>query len=269
MQNFDLDLKLAELKINGFAVFEDLVPVEKIDRIREAFMPLLETVREREGTVRSDEVGYIRTGRGRLQNPHRYTLVWPFEPPFDDPEIYENPVILEFLERYWGSDDFQITCLHSNNPYPGSVHQKWHRDMLLMSPGVGIPDVPHFGVKFPLVDTCEENGSIEFLPSTQYLAEPELESQYNELLERGSFSSKCRLNIKRGTFYVADPRTLHRGTPNISEAPRPEFCICYSRSWFTIGAKRDRGAEMTRAKFDDLSDRGRNLFSRAYITESI
>ena len=266
MQNFDLDLKLAELKINGFAVFEDLVPVEKIDRIREAFMPLLETVRERESTVRSDEVGDIRTGRGRLQNPHRYTLVWPFEPPFDDPEIYENPVILEFLERYWGSDDFQITCLHSNNPYPGSVHQKWHRDMLLMSPGVGIPDVPHFGVKFPLVDTCEENGSIEFLPSTQYLAEPKLESQYNELLERGSFSSQCRLNMKRGTFFMADPRTLHRGTPNISDAPRPELCIGYSQSWFTPRAEKERQTRMKRARFDALSDRGKKLFSRASIS---
>ena len=40
----DLELKLAELKINGFATFEDLIPGEKIDRIRTAFLPLLEQV---------------------------------------------------------------------------------------------------------------------------------------------------------------------------------------------------------------------------------
>ena len=49
MQNtrpkYDLDLKLAELKINGYVMFEDFIPVEKVDRIREAFMPLLEEVR--------------------------------------------------------------------------------------------------------------------------------------------------------------------------------------------------------------------------------
>ena len=37
---YDLDLKLAELKINGYVTFEDLIPVETIDRIREAFLPL-------------------------------------------------------------------------------------------------------------------------------------------------------------------------------------------------------------------------------------
>ena len=42
---YDLDLKLAELRINGYALFEDLIPVEKIDRIREAFLPYLERVR--------------------------------------------------------------------------------------------------------------------------------------------------------------------------------------------------------------------------------
>ncbi len=46
MQNtqpkYDLDLKLAELKINGYVMFEDFIPGEKVDRIREAFMPLLE-----------------------------------------------------------------------------------------------------------------------------------------------------------------------------------------------------------------------------------
>ena len=38
--DYDLDLKLAELKINGYVTFEDLIPVETVDRIREAFLPL-------------------------------------------------------------------------------------------------------------------------------------------------------------------------------------------------------------------------------------
>ena len=39
LPSYDFDLKLAEFKINGFCIFEDLMPVEKIDRIREAFTP--------------------------------------------------------------------------------------------------------------------------------------------------------------------------------------------------------------------------------------
>ena len=52
----DLDLKLAEFKINGFCIFEDLMRVEKIDRIREAFTALLEAVRARDDPERGKQM---------------------------------------------------------------------------------------------------------------------------------------------------------------------------------------------------------------------
>ena len=52
--DYDLDLKLAELKINGYVTFEDLIPVETIDRIREAFLPLLEEVKTHSNTEGED-----------------------------------------------------------------------------------------------------------------------------------------------------------------------------------------------------------------------
>ena len=47
----DFELKIAEFKINGYTVFDDMIPVEKIDRIREAFLPLLAHIQERETEV--------------------------------------------------------------------------------------------------------------------------------------------------------------------------------------------------------------------------
>ena len=41
VHNF-FELKLAEFKINGYTVFEDMIPLETIDRIRAAFLPLLD-----------------------------------------------------------------------------------------------------------------------------------------------------------------------------------------------------------------------------------
>ena len=121
LEDYDLDLKVAELKINGFTTFEGLIPPEKIDRIREAFLWRLNRLKAREeGEFNPEERGEVRTGKGRLQFVNRYTLHVPWEPPFSDPDVYENPVLLAFLERYWGADDFHITCYHSNNPYPGS-----------------------------------------------------------------------------------------------------------------------------------------------------
>ncbi len=78
---YDLDLKLAELRINGYVLFENLIPVEKIDRIREAFLPYLETVR-----AHNDPAGGVKLyGRsdnrlvfeGRLQVVNRYTVYVP------------------------------------------------------------------------------------------------------------------------------------------------------------------------------------------------
>ncbi len=144
----------------------------------------------------------------------------PWEQPFADPEIYENPVLLSFLDRYWGTEDYRITCYHSNSPYPGSEYQRWHRDAGIsrMVPHVGLEVCPHFGVKFPLVDTYEENGSFEIMPSTQYLADPAMEDSYDEILESGDFPSRRRLNLKKGTLWIQDPRTP---PPRHAQSRRP------------------------------------------------
>ena len=38
----DIRQKLAEFKINGYVIFEDLLPAEKVDKLQAAFLPLLE-----------------------------------------------------------------------------------------------------------------------------------------------------------------------------------------------------------------------------------
>ena len=268
-QQYDIDMKLAELRINGYAVFEDLIPVEKIDRIREAFLPYLEAVRTHSDPAGGVDLHARSDNRivveGRLQVVNRYTLYVPWEQPFADPEIYENPVLLEFLDRYWGTEDYRITCYHSNNPYPGSEFQRWHRDAGIskMVPHVGLEVCPHFGVKFPLVDTYEENGSFEILPSTQYLADPAMEDSYDEILESGDFPSRRRLNLKKGALWIQDPRTLHRGTPNRADHARPELVICYSLPWFgQMGP-----IQMTQAEYASFSERARQMVTNYRLVD--
>ena len=101
-REIDFDLKLAEYRINGYAVFEDMLPLETVDRLYAAFLPLLEHVRQRDTEVSRVERGDVRTGLGRLQTTNRYTLTVPWVAPFSAPEIFAHPVMLEFIERYWG-----------------------------------------------------------------------------------------------------------------------------------------------------------------------
>ena len=105
----DFELKIAEFKINGYTVFDNMIPIEKIDRIREAFLPLLAHIQQRETEVSNVELGDPRIGQGRLQTTNRYTLTIPWIAPFADPAIYEHPVILEFLDRIWRREGYVIT----------------------------------------------------------------------------------------------------------------------------------------------------------------
>ena len=97
--------------------------------------------------------GDIQSGMGGLQETERYTMHLPWRAPFADPAIYAHPTLLAFLEKYWEADDFRITCMHSNTPYPGSRWQRWHRDgggqgastHLGRSPGLGPRSTPPAG----------------------------------------------------------------------------------------------------------------------------
>ena len=147
-------------------------------------------------------------------------------------------MILEFLERYWGDADFRISCYHSNTPDPGAQYQHWHRDAnthgIDRGGNVTMQNCPHFGIKIPLVDTTEENGSFEVVPGSQYLNEFPAEAgmSWDDVLNAegravdAAFGQTRRLNLKKGSMWVQDPRALHRGTPNTSAAARPELVIC-------------------------------------------
>ena len=130
MAKNDIRQKLAEFKINGYVIFEDLLPAEKVDKLQAAFLPLLENVRAMTlghptpgPQFEPRVVGDRPTGQGRLLNVNRYNVEVPWQSPFSDPEVYQNPVLLEFLDCYWGTDDYLITLYSSNTPYPGSEYQ--------------------------------------------------------------------------------------------------------------------------------------------------
>ena len=99
---------------------------------------------------------------------------------------------------------------------------------------------PHFGIKIPLVDTTEANGSFEVVPGSQYLNEFPAEAglSWDDVLNTegravdAAFAQTRRLNLKKGSMWVQDPRALHRGTPNTSAAARPELVICYTRNFW-------------------------------------
>ena len=88
-----------------------------------------------------------------------------------------------------------------------------------------------------------------------------MEDRYDEILEAGDFPTRRRLNLKKGALWIQDPRTLHRGTPNRADHPRPELVLCYSLPWF--GQR--KLVEMTQAEYDRFSERGRKMLTNCQV----
>ena len=154
---YDVGRLTTEFRVNGFVVFDGLIAQGTLDRIQEAWTPIRDADIERQGP-------HPHRGWGR------YNVRVPFRRPFVDPEIFEHPALVAFLEAVLGPD-YVWPHFDSNIPLPGTDYQRWHRDGL-SSPFQGIRTPTYqVGVKFPLVDTSEENGSFEVIPCSQYIGE--------------------------------------------------------------------------------------------------
>ena len=266
----DIQQLLNEFHINGYVVLENLIPLETIEAMYARCKPMMDRV-EAFNSVKL--MGDRSTGQGRVTQKQRFKFYPPFEMPFCDPQILENRLVLEILDRLWGDDDFVLESYCSNCPAPGTDFQVWHRDGLLIGENLSLPVYPVISMKFPLVDTNEENGSTELIPCTHHcsidaLSHPigsvEAAQPFNDMIESGRFPSKMRLNLERGTAYLFDPRLIHRGMPNRSDHTRIELDLDYRRSWFCT---HDRNAvpELTQAQFDQLSNRGKRLLRHCII----
>ena len=146
---YDVGRLLMEFRVNGFVVFEDLISQAKLDHIQEEWTPLRDADIKRQGS--NPQRGW---GRYNVRVPFRY--------PFVDSEIFDHPGLVAFLEAVLG-EDYVWPHFDSNIPLPGTDYQRWHRDGKGLFPGIRTPTY-QVGVKFPLVDTNEENGSFEVIP---------------------------------------------------------------------------------------------------------
>ncbi len=255
---YNVDQLVEEYKINGFVTFEDLIPQEVIDRIYEAWIPIRDREIERQGD---------NPNRG----PNRYCINIPFEHPFLDSNIFDHPSLVKFFESVLGAD---YVCEHfdSNTPFPGSEYQKWHRDVAMLFPGLMTPAI-NVALRIPLVDATEENGSIEVIPSSHYIADEEVcnkeiegrrgkwyDNIFGEGPNRKGSYYPVHLNVKRGSVWICDPRVFHRGTPNVSDHSRDELSMGFSRPWlFNPWLHENTEKYFPRDLWNSLSDHGRQV----------
>ena len=258
-KKYDIDQLMQEWRINGFIVFEDLISLDTIDRIREAWIP-----------VRDHDIEL--KGECPARGYHRYNVRVPFERPFVDSEIFEHPALVEFLERAMGPD-YVWSHFDSNIPLPGADYQRWHRDgYSTILPGTMAPAF-QVGVKFPLTETNEENGSIEIIPGTHHVSREDpfsdLDAVFGAGANRRGRYYPVRLNLKKGSLWIHDVRVCHRGTPNRSSDARDELCMAFYCPWISSSWQHDYTEKhFPQELWDSLSDHARKVLRWQRVRDS-
>ncbi|MBT3270550.1 hypothetical protein HN371_25640 [Candidatus Poribacteria bacterium] len=232
-----LRLAVQQVRVNGFVVFEGVLPSDVVDELHEDFMRLF-----RDYTAATDD------NRGT----NRYQTHLPFAAPFNAPQVITSPFALPVIKALLG-DDCVCQYFASDTPMPGSEYQAVHSDIHRLFPGMPVAP-PTFAVvlNVPLVDFREDNGPVEIWPGGTHLM-PE-DANMHELAE--SMDSKPCI-MPRGSLLIRDIRMWHRGTPNRSDAPRPNMAMIHARHWLRTSYP---PIGIPQETYDGLSEDGRRLF---------
>lgn len=234
------------LRMDGYVVLPDLLPPALIEAMRERFDALL-----------AERATAQQSNRG----PNRFQMVLPFEPPFADPLLYENPLVLEVLEQLMGPD-LICTYFASDTPLPGSEHQRVHADTRLLFPETLLA-LPAYGVVLntPLVDVTGENGPLEIWPGGSHLMPGRLDMQ-----ALAPTMNSIRLTMRAGSVLLRDLRVWHRGTPNQGTRSRPHLALVYTRPWYRF---EQPPLAIPRATYDALPASAQQLFRFAHIPATL
>ena len=208
----DLDRLAEELNRDGICVIRGLFDKGLISEWAQAFDTLLQERQNRPGGLAPREQA-------------RYYLTLPWIPPFSNPEVFANPVILGVLDRVF-AQEYVMVQLGADVPFLGSDYQEVHRDFRPLFSDQVVTPLYALSVNFPLVEVTAENGPFQMARGTHVLPRDEgLVKVANSEIPMDSFY------MMPGDVTIRTPLALHRGSPNKTCKPRPMVVMGYVMHW--------------------------------------
>jgi hypothetical protein len=208
----ELDALAKQFDTDGMVVLRQHFARDTLLQWRDAFDVLLEQ--------------RLRESATAVRGPNRHYITLPFAGVFADEAIFADPDVLGIVERVAGEEP--VMCqLATDTPLHGSDYQDVHRDTPALFDG--FPETPSFqlAVNFPLCDVTPDNGPFETTFGTHRMLSEDALKAYEA--GRAPLHS---ITMELGDVMIRDVRALHRGTPNLTQTPRPMVVIGYSRSWY-------------------------------------
>lgn len=170
--------------------------------------------------ARSREGGAV--GRG----PNRYYVEIHPEQLRGFVDLVDHPWVRKVSEAVLGPD-YQIVEVGFDIPFAGAMNQPWHRDFPMPDPTRFEGRLTSLAFNLTAVDTTDEMGPFEIAPGTQW--------DWSEEFHHGMFPPKSiydryheravRKYPTMGDISARSALTIHRGTKNLSEKPRPVLVL--------------------------------------------
>jgi hypothetical protein len=208
-------LWLKELELNGFVVLRGFLPVDLVHAMREELAPLLEAEYRQalaDGFKKGRGAGRLSLHLGPYADLMRGALA--------DPRYRQHPVIEELVDAVLGPGAWEPHRMVVESVWQGSAFMGWHSDQMPEETArpaeVNRPIRVTYNI--PLVDFTWSTGATEFLPGSHHLPR-----NYNDDFDLRLVPHvwPVRPELRVGDALLRDGHTLHRGTPNLSDAPRP------------------------------------------------
>jgi hypothetical protein len=193
---------------DGVLVIENVLEPALADRLSRAFLR-----RYRRYLTQRDHHDALTVG------DLRYMVTVKIEPPFADPEVYANPLLLPLLGEVLGEVRLQNFGVVVS--LPGAAAQYVHRDGPELFGTASEQSLPTYAVTvaIPLVDADEQTGTTSVWPGSHRA------SSFDHL-------EPVEPYVTRGTAILWDYRVRHGGQPNRTSEPRPLLYLTYARPWF-------------------------------------
>jgi len=207
---------LLDLQTNGYCVLKRHFAQHLISACRQAFWPVL--------------LGYLDVHRDAPnRGPHRHYLPMPFTPPCFAQEFFFDNEVLRIVRTAMG-DRLVADQWGCDAPVRGSTYQAAHADyqrpLFNEHPDLVLPTYM-LVVSFALVRVTVDNGPIEIAPDTHRLPRKEAVRAVETLgIEMEP------IPLETGDVLIRHPWALHRGSPNLTDIPRPLLSIRYVRRWY-------------------------------------
>jgi hypothetical protein len=215
---------------DGITACRGAFPAEWADRMREDIDAAFAEALARPGGA---------VGRG----PNRYYVEIHPEQLRGFVELVTHPWVAAVCEAVLGPR-YEIVELGFDVPLPGAVEQPWHRDFPMHPVTRAGGTLNSLAFNLTGVDTTDDMGPFEIAPGTQFDDEPAFEhgmfppkEHYPRYVERA-----VRKYPRRGDISARSALTIHRGTPNVSDTPRPVLVLGVDAPGAGNGERHDMAA---------------------------